>query len=217
MGLFDSMLSKGRRFSDPGKYVDDFRIEEHTDEKGRIRREAVYTGLWTVLRDRGTAVRARLWISLAGAVLIAVLHVLMLLIPHGAAGDYLVMIPVLAALFPELHLQMGCLSLPFRGRPMRRDQYMHSFIRASRSAVAVGILMLSAAAASLIRRAVQADWLFFPGDRFFLSGCAAVTALCAAVLILLRGIDLTERENAAFPAGSGKKAVQKTGENKKCK
>ena len=199
MGLFDSFLDKGKNLGDLHRYVGDFKIVEIQDEKGRVRKRALYTGTWTVIRRFSPAVKARLWMALGAAVLLAVIYGRMLLTMHAASGQLLVMLPLLIGLFPGLYLLMGCASLPFRGKPMRRDQYMHSFIRASRSAVAVGAFVLVGLLASFIFRAIQGDWLFLSGDWGFLFSCILILALAAAILTLLRGVDLTERENAAYP------------------
>lgn len=200
MGLFDSIVEKGKSFSDLNRYVGDFKIVEIKDEKGKPRKRALYTGVWTVIRSFNTAVKARLWMALGTAALLLIAYGGMLLTLHAASGQILVMLPLLLGLFPGLYLLLGCASLPFRGKPMRRDQYMHSFIRASRSAVAVGAFVLVGLAASLIYRAVEGDWLFLSGDWRFLICCVLILSLSASVLTLLRGIDVTERENAAFPS-----------------
>ena len=51
MGLFDSGVEKGRALSDLKKYVGDFKIVETKNAKGKTRRMAVYTGVWTVIRN----------------------------------------------------------------------------------------------------------------------------------------------------------------------
>ena len=201
MGLFDSFLNGDKRLSDLNRYVGDFRIEEVRDSRGRIRKKAVYTGVWTVMRDTGPGTRARLWAALAMSALLAVTYARMLLLTHGSSAQLAVMIPLLAGLFPILYLLMGAVSLPFRGGPMRRDQYMHSFIRVSRSAAAVGALTLLAVIASLVIRALQKDGLFLREDRLFLVLCGIVIALAAGIVVRLRSIELTEKDNGAYAAG----------------
>ena len=198
MGLFDSFLGKGKAFGDPGRYAGDFDIVEIPDKRGRPRKRAVYRGAWTVLRDPSSATKGRLWAALAMSAALACVQVRTLLIRHASAGRLLVMFPLLAGLFPGLYLLMGAFELPLRGRPMRRDQYMHSFIRMSRSAVAIGALTLTGLLASLAERIARGDWLFLAGDWQFMACCAAIAALCAAIILLLRSVDLGERENAAF-------------------
>jgi hypothetical protein len=108
------------------------------------------------------------------------------------------MVPLLIGLFPGMYLLMGALSLPFRGRPMRRDQYMHSFIRASRSAVAVIVCAAAGLIASIIYRAVNGDWSFFREDRLFIILCLVSAALASGVLSLLRTVEVAERPNETY-------------------
>ncbi len=110
-----------------------------------------------------------------------------------------VMLPLLLGLLPGLYLGMGATSLPFRGRPMRRDQYMHSFIRMSRSAAAVGVCALVTLAASLIYRAAVGEWLYLAADIRFTVMMALAAALAVGLIFFLRSADVTERENKAFP------------------
>ena len=198
MGLFEGFGDKARKFSDLNKYVNDFEITEEKDEKGRVRKTARYTGLWTVIRDPSPAVLSRIWAAAGVSVLLLVIYIRMLLLNHAAGGQLFVMLPLLAGLFPGLYLMMGALSLPFRGKPMRRDQYMHSFIRASRSAVAVAAFVFAGFAASMVYRIIRSDWLFLPEDWVFLAGCALILALCGGIVIVLRSVDLAEKENAAY-------------------
>ena len=179
------------------KKAPEAKVQEEKDKDGRVRSKAVYKGLWTVLREPGRPTRARLWIALALAFALAGVYVRTLLVTHASSGQILVMLPILIGLFPLLYLLMGALSLPFRGRPMRRDQYMHSFIRVFRSCVAVGAFLLTGLLASFIYRIVKGDWLFLSGDWRFLAGCVAALALDAAIFTILRGVDLTEKPNSA--------------------
>ncbi len=172
---------------------------EETDERGRIRRKAVYTGPWTLPRDSGAPTKARLWGTLVLCLLTVGLQVWMLVLNHSHDGEYWVMIPLLVGLFPALYLLMGATSLPFRCRPMRRDQYMHSFIRVSRSATAVGVFTLSGLLISLILRLIRGEWHLRTEDRLFIAACALIPALCIVIIFLLRGVDLMEKENSAFP------------------
>ncbi len=203
MGLFDA-FTKGKKLSDLTKYVGDFEIVEETDERGRIRRRAVYRGVWTLPREQGAATKARLWTTLALCLLTVGLQVWMLVLNHGHDGEYWVMVPLLAGLFPALYLLMGATSLPFRCRPMRQDQYMHSFIRVSRSATAVGVFTLSGLLISLILRLIRGEWRMRTEDWLFVAACTLIPALCIVIIFLLRGIDLMERENGVFPQDGGR-------------
>ena len=198
MGLFDNPLEKGQNLSDRKKYIDDFELVETTDEKGRVRKRAVYKGTWTVLRPPVKTAQYKLWGALGMAAALAVVYVRMLLLTHLTSGQLLAMVPLLIGLFPGMYLLMGALSLPFRGRPMRRDQYMHSFIRASRSAVAVIVCAAAGLIASIIYRAVNGDWSFFQEDRLFIILCLVSAALASGVLSLLRTVEVAERPNETY-------------------
>ncbi len=198
MRLFDSMVRNGSGFSDLRRYVGDYKIVETKDDGGRLRKKAVYVGRWIVIRDMNHAVKARMWASLAAGAGLAIGYVRALLISHVASGQLLVMLPLLAGLFPLLYLIMGLLSLPFHGKPMRRDQYMHSFIRAFRSAVALGAFQLVGLLATFLFRLIQGDWLFLSGDWWFIISVVLTLILAAVIIILLYGIDLAEVENVAF-------------------
>ena len=195
MGLFDNPLENGRSFSDLKKYINDFKIVEEKDAKGRLRKKAVYTGVWFVPAEKPEKTRWKLIGTVAMALLLMAAYVRMILLTHASSGQYPVMVPMLLGLFPGMYLMMGILSLPFRGNPMRRDQYMHSFIRASRSAVALGICDLVALTATMVYRAVKPDWIYFPEDWLYTSLAVAVPALAAGIIFLLRSIDLDEKPN----------------------
>ena len=195
MGLFDNPLENGRSFSDLKKYINDFKIVEEKDAKGRLRKKAVYTGVWFVPAEKPEKTRWKLIGTVAMALLLMAAYVRMILLTHASSGQYPVMVPMLLGLFPGMYLMMGILSLPFRGNPMRRDQYMHSFIRASRSAVALGICDLVALTATMIYRAVKPDWIYFSEDWLYTSLAVAVPALAAGIIFLLRSIDLDEKPN----------------------
>ncbi len=198
MGLFFNFRDPRKALGDLGKYAEDYRITETPDEKGgRPRRQVIYTGSWYLPRERCTV---RLWLCAAMAVMLAALHIRLLLLTHAGSSQLYVMLPLLAGLFPVLYLLMGVFSLPLRGKPMRRDQYMHSFIRASRASVAVAVCSLLGQLGTLLYRTLAGDWLFLPEDWLFLLLGLAVLLLFAGILLTLRSIEIAERENAAFPA-----------------
>ncbi len=199
MGLFSDLsgIGKGKGVSDRTRYADDFKTVEVPDKKGRLKKRAVYTGTWFTLRDAAVAKRI-LWGALALAAAEALLYLWTLMVTHLGSGKLFVMLPLLAGLFPLWYLLMGVAALPYRGNPMRRDQYMHSFIRVSRSAVAVAAFTAVGLAAVLVYRILGHDWLFLKGDWRFLAGCILVIGLSVLLLVLLQRIDISERENSAY-------------------
>ncbi len=198
MALFDNLFGKGKTFSDRMRYVEDFRIEESLDERGKMHRKAVYIGNWTVLRKTGSGALAKLIASAALAAAAAVLLVRTMLLTHASSGSLFVMIPLAAALFPALYLVMGAFSLPYRQKPMRRDRFMHGITRMQRSSVAVIALAAVSLIVSFIYRAVVGDWMFFKEDRLFIALCIGVGICCAGVLILLGSLETEERPNGDF-------------------
>ncbi len=195
MGLFDSFAGKERSFSDLRKYVDDFEVTEEKDAKGRIRKTARYTGQWMALRDTSAIGLSRIWITAGLAALLLASYIRMMLLTHLAGGELLVMLPLLAGLFPALYLAMGTASLPFRGKLMRRDQDMHGVIRVFRSCAAISVFMLIGQLAALILRAVRGDWLYMREDWLFTGLGAFILITALGIIGLLRSVDVTERPN----------------------
>ena len=200
MGLFDNPLEKGKAFSDLRKYVGDFEIVEVKDRKGRLKKKALYKANWMVLRSPVRAAQFKLWAALVSALALVILYVRAVLLTHLFAGRLLVMLPLLAGLFPAMYLLMGVFSLPFRAKPMRRDQYMHSFIRVARSSAAVAAFVAVSAVMTLVLRAVEKAWQFMPEDWVFLILCAAVILVAIGIIALLHTVDTDEKPNQAFKA-----------------
>ncbi len=198
MGWIDNFSGKGGKLFDRLKFTEDFRLEIETDGKGRTRKKAVYIGTWYVIRDYGTVDRLRMAGCLLAAAAVMIIQFSMLLLLHAGSGSLFVILPRAAALFPGLYLLMGAVSLPFKGKPMRRDQYFHSIIRMSRSAVAIPVFNLVAAFAVLISRVIKKDWLFLKGDWTFLILFVISAVLCAGIIWTLQGIDITEKPNGSF-------------------
>ena len=203
MGLFDSPLGREKTFSDLKKYVNDFEVTEEKDAGGRLKKKVIYKGPLMVLRDPSPAVFARLWITLGLTLALAAAYVKMLLLTHLAGGQLLVMLPPLAGLFPLLYLLMGAAALPFRGKPMRRDQYMHSFIRVFRSAAAVAACSALGQAAAVIYRAVVSNWEYFPEDWLFTGLGLGVVIAAAGIIFLLRPVEVAEQENPGTGSRKG--------------
>ena len=199
MGLFSDLtgVGKGNPFSNRTRYVNDFKVVEEPDKKGRLRKKAVYIGAWTLPRDEKQGKRT-CWACLVLALASAAMYFRGLLLTHFGSGKLLVMLPLMLGMFPLLYLLMGAAELPYRGRPMRRDQYMHSFIRMSRSAAAVTAFDLVGVIALFVLRIAAGDWLFLPEDRAFLALTLGPVVLLVLIVILLRRVDLVERENSAY-------------------
>lgn len=195
MGLFGSFSDTKSKFSDLRKYVDDYEIVEEQMPNGKLKKTVRYKGTWTILREVSSGTFFKLWLTVLMAFALIGVYVYTLTLTHTTSGLYTVMVPLMAGLFPCLYLAMGVLALPFRGKPMRRDQYMHSFIRISRSCTAILIIAFLAELITLIYRMIENDWLYLPADwRFTVSGIILIAA-AVAIILILRSIEITEREN----------------------
>lgn len=192
----DQHIKERKSFFDRLKYADDFRIESETDSKGRTKEKAVYIGNWYVFRDFCSSDRWKMIITLVAGVAVMIFQFLQVLQTHVGSGSLFVLLPMAAALFPGLYLLMGAAGLPYKGNPMRRDQYMHSVIRVSRSAVAILSCNTVAFAATFVLRIVTGDWMFLSGDFIYLALFIVSTAFCAGMILLLRSLDITERPNS---------------------
>lgn len=195
MGLFGNFGEKSKKFSDLWKYVDDFEIAEEVQPNGKLKKTARYKGTWTILREVSSRTFFKLWFAAVTAFGLIGLYAATLLQIHAASGRYTVMVPLMAGLFPCLYLGMGALALPFRGKPMRRDQYMHSFIRMSRSCTAILVCVFLAELAVLIYRVIEKDWLYLSGDWKFTAFGIILIASAAAIIFTLRSIEITEKES----------------------
>lgn len=200
MGLFNDMtgIGKVKNLSNQTRYVNDYKLVEIPDKKGRFRKKAVYIGTWYLVREWNAETKRQLWGSMVLTVAEAAVYVWMLMLTHLGSGRLLVMLPLLAGIFPVWYMLMGAAVLPYRGKPMRRDQYMHSFIRVSRSTVAVAAFDAVGVAAAFIYRIILNDWMFLAGDWRFLIASFLILILSLLIVIMLRRIDISERENAAF-------------------
>ena len=195
MGLFENLTGKGKSFSDSLKYVDDFKIEEVQDAKGRTKKKAVYIGTWTEIREPGKKTIAKLITAAALAVLTFGLLIRILLLTHQGSGTLFVTIPLAVALLPAFYALMGAFSLPYRQKPMRRDQYMHGFVRMQRSAVGIIVFLVLALICSVIFRAIRSDWMFMREDWLFLFLCIDCILCNGCILWILGTIETAERMN----------------------
>lgn len=202
MGFFDNPFEKGFGLRDTKRYINDFQIEEIRDKKGYIKKKARYIGQWFVLLESQSIVRAKLWTTIGLTLALITVYIWALLLDHFGAGHLAVMLPLLIGLFPIMYLLMGVLSFPYMGRPMRRDQYMHSFIRASRSSAAVVVCAAISMIAILIIRICTVDWFFTKEDNLFMLYLLSVVVLGAGIIFLLRAIKLTEKPNDAYKSST---------------
>ena len=200
MAFFGNLFGSGKTFSDRMRYVDDFKTEEYRDARGKVRSRAIYIGVWTVLEKPGKKTLSTLIGAAALAALSAAVLLYALLQPNLFGGELLVMIPLCVALFPSMYALMGAFSLPYRQKPMRRDQFMHSITRMQRSTVAILAFLAVGIIVSFVLRLIRGDWLFLSGDWRFLIGLSMSVLCNCGVLALLGSIDTVERPNDAYRA-----------------
>lgn len=200
MGLFSNLTGagKGFGFTDSLKYVKDYKTETYTDKKGRTREKAVYIGTWFVLTEEPKKARLKVFSGAALGVLAVALLVVTELGYYTGSAWLPVSVPRLLALFPALYLLMGVAYLPYGLKPMHRDRYMHSFIRASRSGVAVLAMTAVSFIASFVYRMVMKDWTFVKGDWLYIAASAAMFASIGLMLWVLYSADVDEKPNSHY-------------------
>lgn len=198
MSLFSNPLNGKRKLDGMMKYADDYRTELCTDSKGRTRERVVYTGEWTVIRsDEKTAKRCIL--TGAACAFVSVFSLIAAQFQNHMSGrSFFVVLPLAAALFPALYLLMALFKLPYRLKPMKRDEYDHGFLRAFRSLTAMGILTAAAGIAGIIVRVVYKDWMFLKGDVVYMFCMIAGITFAVLSFILLRKPDTTEKPNSYY-------------------
>ena len=183
------------------KYLDDYELVEIHDESGRTKKKIRYTGKWTMLREPDADTRRKLWLAFGLAILLFASQGGLLLLTHRLAAELWVMLPLLTGLLPALYLLMGACTLPFRLRPMRRDQYAYGPVRVTRSAKGVLFCAFAGLFMSFAIRIVRGIWDFGAADILLIVLCLASGALARCIILLMRGITFEERENAAWDPG----------------
>lgn len=196
----DKGNTSGRKlnFSDSLKYVDDYKTELVTDERGKTRRKVVYIGIWYAIKNAGRKERIKLFTVLGLCLVAPCCLVGMLLNWNVADVWYTVVIPKAAALFPMLYLLMGASELPYKLKPMHRSKYYHSFIRISRSSVAVIAFVAISQIVELVYRIVNKNWLFMRTEWLSPVLAAVLIAALIAVIRILYSIDITELQNDEY-------------------
>lgn len=102
MGLFTDKSGKWIGFTDRMKYVEDFRTELIEKENGKIVKKVTYLVEWTVLNDTGARTLWKLISAAVSAVLTGGFLAWGLLTTHASSGSFLVVIPLVMALFPSI-------------------------------------------------------------------------------------------------------------------
>ncbi len=178
-----------------GKYVNDYVLEEDTDQSGRTRQRVRYAGAWYCVdtppeRARGIffAVLA-LGLGAAGAVIAT------LMISHSSTRSAWAGIPQAAMVFPVLTLLLGLTRLPYTLPPMERKRYYESIIRVDRSALGLLVLSVAAMAGEIVFRTRGGEITEPRGDTLFLALLIGTALACGVLLLLLSRIEIRERPN----------------------
>ena len=140
--------------------------------------------------------KSRLRIKLPAVAALAVLAVLTVLsaVFTRHVGGLIAELPLIISLFPCLYLIMGIFLLPYSGKPMKRDAYMHGMIRVFRSCGALTVLMAIILVFEIIRRIAQQDTLFLRDDVLFLIRVAGAVILPVLIIVILRSVEIDEKE-----------------------
>ena len=194
MSLFGNNFGDFYKKKDHIRYINDYEEELYTDEKGKHHRRAVYIGPYIPIENEISSLRR----ILAGVVLLALALVTALVaamfINHTTGWFFLTTIPMAAAAFPALYLVMGVLNLPYSGKPMQRDKYMHGIIRMFRSSGALITIIAVTFVSEFVYRIIYSDWMFLRGDIIFMLLLGAVLIACIGIILLLRAIEVNEIE-----------------------
>ena len=180
------------------QYVDDYQLEETTDSRGRRKTVARYIGQWTVVTEREEGAKRKLFLTLALCIFTPAAAAATQFISHTAASAWYVQLPQLFALFPALYMLMGAAKLPYRLKPMRRDEYMKGMIRVSRSAVGVIAFETAAAAAGFVYRHRSGESAYSAGDAVWLCLLGAAILCSVGAILVLGRLEISQRTNSYY-------------------
>ncbi|MBR5897025.1 MAG: hypothetical protein IKZ39_05355 [Lachnospiraceae bacterium] len=193
MALFPGLGGKGGKRG-VTKFTDDYTIEYYTDAKGREKERAVYIGPHIPVREDLKSLR----LKLTGIVMLALITVALILIchliNHTTAWWFGTVIPLGAALFPAMFILFSLSNLPFDGKSMQRDGYMHGIIRLFNCFGAITAIMAVELVFEIIYRIANSDWMFVSGDIVFAILVVFTIVLSIAAIAILRSIDVDETE-----------------------
>ena len=174
------------------KYADDYADDLYEDENGKTRRRVTYIGPYIPIRNEVRSLR----MIIAGILVLTVLTIAAvvsaMLINHTSAWWFFTSVPMTGAAFPCLYLVMGTLHLPYSGKPIQRDAYMHGIVRMFRSCGAIIVLTAITLLSEFVFRIIKKDWMFLSGDKLFLALLAGIILACLGIIFLLRMIDADE-------------------------
>ena len=185
------------------RFVQDYRVVEYTNKKGKIRRKAEYIGQWYVAGISETKQRrVHILFAVASLVIFACLFGALVL-DYAADGELYVVLPCAVALFPALYMIMSIFSQPKIGAKMERIQYEHAYLRVGRSSMAililVGVGLIGTVVYDILCINHTIDKQLTVYDVLFLGLTAVVIALSIVLFLTVRGVNISIEENTENP------------------
>jgi len=160
------------------KYLDDYRVEEHVDAKGRTKKRAVYVGGDYILYPAISTNNKRLILALT---ILLWIPFIAALFPISAASQlFYVMLPFIFSAVPLFMMSGAAVSLMWEYERMTREKAEKIANRLPICSVSIAILS-GIALIGLIVTALFSDKEMFTGDILF--GSMSVILIAAASVI----------------------------------
>ncbi|MCR5279788.1 MAG: hypothetical protein K6E19_10160 [Lachnospiraceae bacterium] len=189
-GNFGELYKK----KDHVKFIDNYEVELEEDEKGKYHKKVKYTGPYIPVRTELKSLRPRLIAVALMAFCVVTFLVIATFMKHASVNFVLSELFLAISLFPGLYLIMGLMHLPYSGKPMQRDGYMHGMIRVLNSSGAILVFMGLELVSELLYRLRYADWMFFSEDILFLVIVILAGGISAGIMVIIRSIEVDELE-----------------------
>lgn len=130
-------MAKNHRY----RYVEDYETIPYVGANGRSKQKVRYIGSYQCFSESDETLRPKLILLHILSYLAVVWTVAPLFFRHSAYQTMYVAVTNVLALFPSLYLLMGSFRLPWRKKPMRRDEFEKGFDRIRHSAVGILIVL----------------------------------------------------------------------------
>lgn len=174
--------------------VNDYNTELYRDKKGKLKERVVYIGPMIPFAEEKKTVQRKLIAATVISIALVVTVLFATFCEHTTAWWGLTSLAMAGSLFPCFALITGLVNFPFSAKPMKRDRYLHSIIRAMKSTGIVFAFLAVEIIGEIAYRISREDWLFLRDDIVFLMAIALAIALCVTNLIVLRSIKVDERQ-----------------------
>ena len=146
------------------KYVDDYRLEEYVDEKGKIRNKVTYIGGDFVLTPAISAENRRMILLLT--ILLWLPFVAAIIPPSRAAYLFYVMLPFVFSIIPMYMMTTAAISLFRTGEILTREKSDKISRNLPHCSLIIAILTVAAFLGITITAIIDASDMFF-GDIVF--------------------------------------------------